>query len=235
MQSSTSVDSWGDNNKRHWYNNWSTTVPYLNILYVFIDRTLVYHCVQKKVPAHLIQTHFNTDVEKTITPSPWSHTFPLTLPATPLWRFGRCTTNILVQHSQRRKATVTKQQSLGGGQSYRHGDPHSFGLPFFGRSRPGRALTAGERRHRHSTSINHTASATLDTFTPPRHPRRPGVWLLLAEVHVMRAQCCKEVYNYWSKDMTNVKATMDGKKGFLNLGFKIFFCFVLFYTKCFQK
>lgn len=185
----------------------------------------MYHCPEKltpkKVPAHLIQTHFNTDVEKTITPSPSSHTFPLTLPATPLWRFGRCTTNILVQHSQRRKATVTKQQSLGGGQSYRHGDPHSFGLSFFGRSRPSRALTAGERRHRHSTSINHTASATLDTFTLPTSPPpvRPGVWLLLAEVHVMRAQCCKEVYNYWSKDMTNVNATMDGKKGFLNLTF----------------
>ncbi len=110
-----------------------------------------------------------TEVEKTVKPLPLSltHTHTLALSAKPLWRFYWCTTNILVQHSLRvcRKATVTKQQSLGGRQSYRHGDPHSFGLElsFFRRSRPSRALPAEERRHQHN--IN-TASAQLDSFSP---------------------------------------------------------------------
>lgn len=187
--------------------------------------------MERKVPAHLIQRHFNTDAEKTITPSPWSHTFPLTLPATPLWRFGRCTTNILVQHSQRRKATVTKQQSLGGGQSYRHGDPHSFGLSFFRRSRPSRALTAGERRHQHSTSINHTESATLDTFTLPKppHASKPASDLV--------SDFCWQKSMWWERNVARRCTITEARTWQMQqwMGKKGFWIWVLKYTKCFQK
>lgn len=86
----------------------------------------------------------------------------------------------------RRGATVTKQQSLGGGQSYRHGNPHSFRPSFFGGSRPGRALPATRRRHQQSRTLRtHSNSNTGHVHTPTW----PGVWLLLAEVHVMRLHC----------------------------------------------
>lgn len=88
------------------------------------------------------------------------------LSAEPLRCFSlRTTTHILVQLLLCAccKATVTKQQSLGGRQSYRHGDPHSagLGLSVFRRSRPGRTLPAGgEKASQHK--IN-TGSHKLDT------------------------------------------------------------------------
>lgn len=85
----------------------------------------------------------------------------------------------------RRGATVTKQQSLGGGQSYRHGDPHSLGPSFFGWSRPSRALPATKIRHQQSKTWRTQSISNTGHFYTPTWP---GVWLLLAEVHVMRTQ-----------------------------------------------
>lgn len=89
----------------------------------------------------------------------------------------RCTTNSLVQHSHFEccKATVTKQQFLGGGLSYRHGDPHSFGpgRSLIRRSRPSRTLPDEERRCQCNTTEHNTTQHSMKTtsvktsfFTP---------------------------------------------------------------------